>query len=122
MQALDRPVLRHVLNSPVLPGFRKQPMTWSGLESVCMAMIPEELQRKLLPVSSWFTTVAQVGESGSREHRVWQTIPGKKEPMVLAVLNIGYADGFRRSLGNGVGRVWLHGDYAPVVGRVCMDM
>jgi alanine racemase len=40
----------------------------------------------------------------------------------IATLPIGYADGFSRRLGNGVGRVWVNGRPAPVIGNVCMDM
>jgi len=35
---------------------------------------------------------------------------------------VGYADGYRRSLSNGKGRVMIRGCFAPVVGNVCMDM
>jgi alanine racemase len=42
--------------------------------------------------------------------------------MRIAILNIGYADGLRRSMGNGKGRVWIKGSFAPIIGRVCMDM
>lgn len=38
----------------------------------------------------------------------------------LATVRIGYADGYPRCL-SGVGKVWLGGLEAPVVGRVCMD-
>ncbi len=40
----------------------------------------------------------------------------------IATLNIGYADGFDRRFGNGVGFVLIHGQKAPTVGNVCMDM
>ena len=39
----------------------------------------------------------------------------------IATLGIGYADGYRRSLGN-YGRALLHGTTVPVVGTVTMDM
>ncbi len=39
----------------------------------------------------------------------------------LAVLPIGYADGFHRTLSNQSG-VWLEGECRQIVGRVCMDM
>lgn len=39
----------------------------------------------------------------------------------LAVLPIGYADGFHRALSNQSG-VWLEGECRQIVGRVCMDM
>jgi len=37
----------------------------------------------------------------------------------IGTMPIGYADGYDRRLKNG--RVWLNGEFAPVVGRVCMD-
>ena len=40
----------------------------------------------------------------------------------LAVLAVGYADGYPRSLGNGRGQVHWKGRLLPTVGRVCMDM
>jgi alanine racemase len=39
----------------------------------------------------------------------------------LAVLGIGYADGYPRALSNS-GCVRLHGQEAPILGRVCMDL
>jgi serine/alanine racemase len=41
--------------------------------------------------------------------------------MKIAVITIGYADGFPRTLSNGNGHVLLNGRKAPVIGRVCMD-
>lgn len=43
-------------------------------------------------------------------------------PATIATIRLGYADGYPRRLGNGVGRVWIKGQLAPVVGTVCMDM
>lgn len=40
----------------------------------------------------------------------------------IATLAIGYADGYDRRLGNGVGQVWINGTRCPTVGNVCMDM
>jgi alanine racemase len=42
--------------------------------------------------------------------------------MTIAVVPIGYADGFRRSLSNGKGIVHVSGKPCRVVGNVCMDM
>ena len=41
---------------------------------------------------------------------------------MLASVPIGYADGFSRSLSNGVGNVLIHGKFAPVVGNISMDL
>jgi len=40
----------------------------------------------------------------------------------IATVKIGYADGYRRAFGNGVGRMLVNGRPAPVVGSVAMDM
>lgn len=39
----------------------------------------------------------------------------------IATVSAGYADGYPRAL-SGCGRVIVNGKYAPIVGRVCMDM
>ncbi|HEY4359119.1 MAG TPA: alanine racemase [Acidobacteriaceae bacterium] len=46
------------------------------------------------------------------------------QPMRLALLPIGYADGFRRAGSSGIGDGWvvIHGMHAPVVGRVSMNL
>lgn len=38
----------------------------------------------------------------------------------IATLSIGYADGYPRALSS-KGRVLIHGEYAPIIGRICMD-
>ena len=43
-----------------------------------------------------------------------------KEATRIATVCIGYADGYSRCLSN-KGRVLINGEFAPVIGRVCMD-
>lgn len=38
----------------------------------------------------------------------------------VATIPVGYADGYSRNLSN-QGRVIIHGQYAPILGRICMD-
>lgn len=45
------------------------------------------------------------------------TLSGDKR---IATIGVGYADGYPRALSN-QGRMLIHGEYAPIVGRVCMD-
>ncbi|MBQ2607578.1 MAG: alanine racemase [Paludibacteraceae bacterium] len=44
-----------------------------------------------------------------------------EEDRVIAVIPIGYADGFDRRFSNYGGEVWVRGKRCPVVGNVCMD-
>ena len=37
-------------------------------------------------------------------------------------MRIGYADGLRRCLSNGKGKVFIKGKLAPVIGNIAMDM
>lgn len=39
---------------------------------------------------------------------------------VIATIPVGYADGYPRALSS-KGRVLIHGQYAPILGRICMD-
>jgi alanine racemase len=77
----------------------------------------------LMPVGRWTTRVIEVrtvapgdavGYGGT-----WK-VEGDRT-LQVAVLAIGYADGFRRSLGNR-GRVLIRGGSFPVIGRVSMDL
>lgn len=66
----------------------------------------------------------------SRVARVLDLAPGDtvsygrtfvaKTPMCAALIPLGYADGYRRSL-SGRGQMLLGGQRTPVLGRVCMD-
>lgn len=61
-------------------------------------------------------TVRQ-GESIGYGRHTWL-----KEDRQIAVIPIGYADGFDRRLGNGAGHVLVRGQRCPVMGNVCMDL
>ena len=80
--------------------------------------IPEQ---GLRPVMSFTTRVVQIktipaGQGISYGHTYVTT-----QPTRLAVLPVGYEDGFSRQLSN-CGEVLIHGRRAPVRGRVCMNL
>lgn len=41
---------------------------------------------------------------------------------LIGIINIGYADGYSRLLGNGKTQVYIKNQYAPTIGNICMDM
>ena len=45
-----------------------------------------------------------------------------EEPMIIAVVPLGHADGIYRAYGQGKGWVYLNERRAPILGNVCMDM
>lgn len=75
----------------------------------------------LLPVMSLKARVAAVKEWYQGESVGYGLEYEAERDRKIAVLAIGYADGLPRSLSGGRGRVLLHGQSAPVVGRICMD-
>ncbi len=40
----------------------------------------------------------------------------------IATVKIGYADGYNRKFGNGVGKMLINGKMVPTIGSICMDM
>jgi alanine racemase len=75
----------------------------------------------LAPILTWKTRVAQVKEVTSGDCIGYGLTYRASRPMKLAVLPIGYYDGYDRKLSNS-GRALIHGQSAPVVGRVAMNM
>lgn len=49
------------------------------------------------------------GREGQLDHDAW-----------IGIVSIGYADGYRRDYREG--RVFIRGQYYPIIGRICMDM
>lgn len=83
----------------------------------------EEVDKSLLdikPAMSWLTHISHIKtlEAG-REVSYGGTFK-TTEPSVIATIPVGYADGYPRCLSN-KGKVIINGQYAPIVGRVCMD-
>ena len=44
-----------------------------------------------------------------------------KKPTIIATIPVGYGDGFSRLMSSN-GHVLVHGQKAPIIGRVCMDL
>ena len=76
----------------------------------------------LREVSTLKTTIAQI-----KHLREGDTIGYSRRGLagvgtVIATVRIGYADGYARNLGNGVGKMWVKGVLAPTIGSVSMDL
>ncbi|HEX7734998.1 MAG TPA: alanine racemase [Ktedonobacteraceae bacterium] len=87
-----------------------------GLEPSPDAPLPEGFQ----PALAFKTQVAQVKLVPAGEGISYGCTYVTERPTWIAVLPVGYADGFRRAPTNW-GSVLIHGQEAPILGRVCMD-
>lgn len=89
-----------------------------GLYGINMSMQNFALKNALSFVSS----IAQI-KNIRRHESIGYGRQGKLDHDArVATLRLGYADGYPRSLGNGIGKVFLHGQLAPTIGNICMDM
>lgn len=80
------------------------------------------LQNKLKQISALKTSIAQIREVPAGDNIGYGHHTLAPHTMRIATICIGYADGYPRSLGNGVAYVLIHGQPARTVGSICMDM
>ncbi len=115
--------ITHLLNSEGIANFPEAQfnMVRIGIGLYGVSANPANA-KKLRPVVSWKSTVSQVKQIHKGESVGYSRSFVAEKNMEIAIVPVGYADGFRRSLSNGVGSVAIHGQICNVVGRVCMDM
>ena len=118
-------LLRHCCNSAAAIRFPQMQLDMVRLGIALYGLQPsdgiEPASYPLCPVLSLSSVVSMVKSLAPQAvvsyGRTYRVTEGAR---TIATLPVGYADGLRRNLG-GKGRVLVHGCYAPIVGRVCMD-
>jgi len=120
---LEYKPMRHALNSAGIISYPQYQldMVRLGIGLYGVEVTGKE-KRPLLAISTLKTTISQI-----KQLKRSQTIGyGRKGIMQtdgqVATIAIGYADGYDRRFSNGKGSVMIHGQKAPVIGNVCMDM
>lgn len=113
-------VLRHVLNTAGIARFPQAQMDMVRLGIGLHGVSPVG-ELGLEPAASLKSFVAQV-----KWVKAGDTVGyGRRDRMEtdreIATVPIGYADGYSRRLGNGIGKVCVGGQLAPTVGNICMD-
>lgn len=83
-----------------------------------------ELCHQIQPVLNWKTRVVATREIEMGQAVGYGATFVADHPMRLALLPVGYADGFRREASSGIGDGWVRiaGQRAAVVGRVSMNL
>ncbi len=94
---------------------------WPSRESRISARAAGKGELPLRPAIAWLCGIAQVKDVPAGETvgygRTWKAPVASR----IAVLPVGYADGYLRALSNRA-HVLIHGRRAPVRGRVCMNL
>lgn len=122
-KGLQKSFLRHALNTAGIMRFPEwqMDMVRLGIGLYGISPLPEEAS-VLQPVSTLRTVISQIKNIPAGESVGYSRKFIAPKDMRTATIPMGYADGLRRSLGNGKGYVLIRGQKAPLVGNVCMDM
>jgi alanine racemase len=81
-----------------------------------------QLNLPLQTVATLKTTVAQIRHLKAGDTVSYNRSGVLKRDSIIATIRIGYADGYPRKMGNGLGQLYIKGALAPTVGKICMDM
>ncbi|MGN6295893.1 MAG: bifunctional UDP-N-acetylmuramoyl-tripeptide:D-alanyl-D-alanine ligase/alanine racemase [Ginsengibacter sp.] len=81
-----------------------------------------KMQKHLKNVSTLVTTISQIKEIKAGETVGYGHKAKVKRDSMIAVVRIGYADGYSRRFGNGVGKMMINNLPVPTIGNICMDM
>lgn len=117
------PFLRHIANTA---GVSRHPEARLDMVRLGIGMYGvspyENPASELQPVLRLKTSVTQIRQIKAGESVGYNRAGKVTRDSTIATIPLGYADGFRRSLGLGVGEVYIRGMLFPVIGKVCMDM
>lgn len=116
--------VRHVSNSASIMHFPEGnlDMVRSGITTYGLypsEEVPKENIR-FRPAMQWKSVISYVKEVPAGTSISYGGTYLCREPMKVATVPVGYADGMKRDLSN-KGRVLVHGMYARILGRICMD-
>lgn len=121
--SFDYPIIRHILNSN---GIVRHPQAQYDMVRLGIGMYgiddSQQLQKRLQVVSTLKSSISQIKQIEKGETIGYNRKGLAHDKMTIATINIGYADGLPRILGNGNGYMLLKGKKAPIIGNVCMDM
>lgn len=117
--ALGYPFLKHMANTSAI---HRHPDKQLDMVRLGIGLYGIDSTLKLENVTTLRTSISQVKAVKKGETVGYSRKGIVERDSMIAVVRIGYADGYPRLLGNGVGKMLLHDQLVPVIGNVCMDM
>ncbi|GAC1418289.1 MAG: bifunctional UDP-N-acetylmuramoyl-tripeptide:D-alanyl-D-alanine ligase/alanine racemase [Flavisolibacter sp.] len=113
--------LRHIANSAGIVRHPNLQMTMVRL-GIGLYGIGKQSGLEPMAVATLRSTIAQLKRIKKGQSVGYNRKSTVKRDSLIATIRIGYADGYSRQFGNGIGKMWINGKLAPVIGSVCMDM
>jgi alanine racemase len=114
--------IKHLLNSAGITRFPKHQFDMVRLGIGLYGIDPNQQLALLQNVLCLKTSIAQIKNLDSNETVGYNRKGTLKQASRIAILSIGYADGFLRAFGNGKAKVKINHQLAPTIGNICMDM
>jgi alanine racemase len=123
LAACNYPIMRHILNTSGIERFPQYQfdMVRLGLGLYGIGF-SKESRKHLVQAGTLKTVISQIKNIKAGDSVGYSRSFIAEKETRIATLPIGYADGLMRSLGNGVGKVYVNGKYAPFISNICMDM
>ncbi len=121
MTELGYTILRHILNSAGIERFNKYQYEMVRL-GIGLYGISAINSSQLMNISTLKTKILQIKEVTQTETIGYSRAGKVNKLSKIAILPIGYADGFYRRLGNGNGEVMIGKQTYKTIGNICMDM
>lgn len=114
---------RHILNTSGILNYpeAQYEMVRSGIGLYGYGNDPE-VDRELRPVAQLKTVISQLHRVKEGQSVGYNRVFKADKATTTATLPLGHADGINRIYGKGKGFVYVHGQKAPIIGNVCMDM
>lgn len=82
---------------------------------------PSKLPIPVKAIASWYAKIARIFVLQANETISYGGLWQSKADILVGVLAVGYADGYRRNLSNKTYVLLASGEKAPILGRICMD-
>ena len=121
-EALGYSFLTHAANTAAITRHPNMPYSLVRLGIGLYGIDPGNTQVNLIESSSLKTTISQIKLVSKGESVGYGRKTILQRNSIIATIRIGYADGYPRSLGNGIGSVLIKGKQVKTIGNVCMDM
>lgn len=122
-QKLGHQPICHIANSAAIQNYPESRLNMVRLGISLYGISSNLTEKKSLEnVLTLKTYVSQVKNVSKGDSVGYGRLGQFQENGKIATLAIGYADGYNRALGNGVGSFEIQGVLCPTVGNICMDM
>lgn len=121
-RGIGYPFLRHIANTAAIARWPQTHLDMVRLGIGLYGVEEGDCTRPLQQVGTLKTTITQIRQVMAGDSVGYGRGAVLAKDSTIATVKIGYADGYDRRFGNGVGQMIVNGSMVSTVGNICMDM